>query len=179
MEIYDPHFQERRQFGGLRILEPALCQIYVPQSQKLLVYRGLIKNISLGGLYFSCDDEPPLKKDDIRHLIFDIIYNYYKLYRLKFHGLVVRTENNGAEFGVALKLLSDPLYYPLKEIDDGELPSLDKTRLLCQNYELYRKAYAVIKTTPDIRSDKVDHIKNRLSHNLYQIDTIKLAKILW
>jgi hypothetical protein len=92
---------------------------------------------------------------------------------------VVRTENIGSQFGVALKLLSDPIYYPLKDIDDRELPFLDKTRLLCQNYELYRKAYEIIKTTPDIRIDKIDHIKNHLHHNLYQIDPIKLAKILW
>jgi len=179
MEMQTPHFPERRQFGRLKISEPSLCQVYVPQFRKLLVYRGLIKNISLGGLYFVCDDRPPLKKDDIRHLIFNVIYNYHKLYRLKFHGLVVRTENDGAQFGVALKLLSDPIYYPLKDIEDGELAFLDKTRILCQNYELYRKAYEVIKATPDIRIKIIDNIKNCLDHNLYQIDPVELARILW
>jgi hypothetical protein len=179
MEIQVPHSQEKRQFGSLKISEPSLCQVYVPQSRKLLVYRGLIKNISLGGIYFVCDEKPPLKKDDIRYLIFNVIYNYHKLYRLKFHGLVVNIEIIGSQFGVALKLISDPIYYPLKDIDDNELPFLDKTRILYQNYELYRRAYEVIKTTPNIRIDKIDNIKNRLSHNLYQVDPIKLAKILW
>jgi hypothetical protein len=130
-------------------------------------------------MYFVCDEKPPLEKDDIRHLIFNVVHNYHKMYRLMFHALVVRTENQNHQFGIALKLLSDPIYYPLKEIEDGELPSLDKTRILYKYYQLYRKAYEIIKTTPDIRIDKVKNIKNRLDHNLYQIDPIKLAKILW
>lgn len=177
MEIQVPHFQERRQLGRIKIPEPTLCQIYVPHSRKLIVYRGLIKNISLGGIYFVCDEQPPLKRDNIRYLIFNIIYNYQKIYRLTFHGLVVRTENVSSQFGIALQFLSDPVYYPIKTIDE-ELPYVDKIRILYQNYDLYRKAYEIVRKTPEIRTDKINNIKNCLDHNLYQIDQKKLARAI-
>ena len=176
MEIQIPTFQEKRQLGRIKISEPTPCQVCLPRSRKAREYRGLIKNISLGGIYFVCDEKLPLEKDDKRHLIFNIIYNYQKVYRLKLNGLVVRTEGGDSQFGVALKFLSDPVYYHLSEIQSGELPFLDKTRILYQNYDLYKKAYEVIKTAPDKRTDKINNIKNRLGHNLYQIDQTKLAQ---
>jgi hypothetical protein len=175
MEIHVPPFKEKRQFGRIKIPEPTLCQVYFPKSRKIKGYRCVIKNISLGGIYFVCDENPPLEKDDIRHLIFNVIYNYRKIYRLKFHVVVVRTENKGSQFATALKFLSDPIYYPLDESNGSELPSLDKIRILYQNYQLYRKAYEIIKMTPEIRTEKIDNITKRLEHNLYQIDRITLA----
>jgi hypothetical protein len=177
MEIQVPHFQERRQFGRIKIPGPSLCQIYVPHSRKLIVYRGQIKNISLGGIYFICDEQPPLTRDNIRYLIFNIIYNYQKIYRLTFHGLVVRTEMVSSQFAIALQFLSDPVYYPIKTIDE-ELPYVDKIRIMYQNYDLYRKAYETVEETPEIRTDKINNIKNRLEHNLYQIDQTKLARAM-
>jgi hypothetical protein len=168
---------QRRQFGRLNIPQPALCQLYVPTDRERKGYKGLIKNISLEGVYFVCDEKPPLKKDDIRHLIFNIIYDFRKIFRLKFHGLIMRTENNDSQFGVAFKSLSDPIYYPLKEIKD-QIPSLDKMRLMYQNYDLYKKAHELIQNTPDIRTAKIDNIKSRLDHNLYQIDPTKLARFM-
>jgi hypothetical protein len=170
-----PPFREKRQYGRIRIPEPTLCQVYIHKSRKLMVYRGLIKNISLGGMYFICNEKLPLEKDDIRHLIFNVIYNYKRIYRLKFRATVVRIENTGSQFATALKFLSDPIYYRLEKSDDSLSPSLDKIRILYQNYQLFRKAYDVIKTTPEIRPEKIDNIKKRLEHNLYQIDQIKLA----
>jgi len=168
-------YQERRRFGRIKISEPTPCQVCIPKSGKIREYRGLIKNISLGGIYFVCNEKIPLEKDDIRHLIFNVIYCYQKIYRLKFHGLVIRTDYKDSQFGVALQLLSDPVYYPLGEIKDGEFPYMDKTRILYQNYELYKMAYEVVKRTPIIRTEKIDSIKKRLAHKLYQIDKNKLA----
>jgi hypothetical protein len=73
MKIQIPDHQEKRQFGRVKIPEPKVCQVYVPQSQKLWENQGIIQNISLGGIYFLCDEEPPLEKDDIRHLLLGAI----------------------------------------------------------------------------------------------------------
>ena len=178
MEIQIPTFQEKRQLGRIKISEPTPCQVCLPRTRKTREYRGLIKNISLGGIYFVCDEKLPLAKDDKWHVIFNILSNYQKIYRLKFHGLVVRTESRDAQFGVALQFISDPMYYPLREVQSGTHPFLDKTRILYQNYDLYRQAYEVIKATPDMRTEKIDSIKNRLDHNVYQVDQIKLARIM-
>jgi hypothetical protein len=174
MEIQIPTFQEKRQFGRIKIFEPTPCQVWVPRSKKIKEYRGLIKNISMGGIFFVCDEKLPLEKDDIRHLIFNVIYNYQKIYRLKVHGLVVRTETVNSQFGIALKFLSDPMFYLLNKID-SELPFMDKIRIMYQNYDVYRKAYDIIKTTSDARNDKIKKITKRLNHNLYRIDQRKLA----
>ena len=130
-----PPFKEKRQFGRVKIFEPTVCQVYVLQSRELRGYRGLIKNISLEGIYFVCDEKPPLEKNDIRHLIFNVIYNHINIYRLIFHALVVRTKNAGSQFGVTINFLSDPIYFPLKVID-RELPFLDKIHIMYQNYRL-------------------------------------------
>jgi hypothetical protein len=169
MEIQIPTFQEKRQFGRINIFEPTPCRVWIPRSKKIKEYRGLIKNISLGGIFFVCDEKLPLGKNDIRHLIFNVIYNYQKIYRLKFHALVVRAENVGCQFGAALKFLSNPIYYPLKETDSSELPFFDKIRIMYQNYQLYRKTYEVIKRTPDIRGEMINNIKKRIDQDLYKI----------
>jgi hypothetical protein len=183
MKIQLPPFREKRQFGRVNISQPTLCQVYVPQSRKLRGYRGIIQNISLGGIYFVCDEKPPLEKGDIQHLIVNVIYNSHKIYRLIFHGLIVRTENRGSEnrgsqFAAALKFLSNPIYYPLKNIKDKDLPFLDKTRIMYQFYELNKKAYEIIKQTPDIRTERINDIKRRIDQDLYKIEHNKLAQYI-
>jgi Anti-sigma-28 factor, FlgM/PilZ domain len=176
MKIQIPPFKEKRQFGRIKIPESTICQVYVPHSRKTIRgYRGLIQNISLGGIYFVCDENPPLEKDDIRHIVFDVIYNYNKIYRLIFHSLVVRTESEASKFAVALKLLSDPIYYSLKVIKDGELPFLDNVRIMYQNYDLYRKAYKTINETKEIRHNKIKEIKKSIDQGLYKIEYGQLA----
>ena len=169
-----PPFKEKRQLGRVKIIEPTICQVYIPQSREFKRYPGLIKNISLGGIYFVCYEKLPLEKDDIQHLIFNVIYDHQKIYRLNFHALAVRTENWGSKFGVAIKFLSDPIYYPLKEID-RELPFLDKIRIMYQNYGLYRKVHEIIKKTPEIRNELIDNIKNLIDQDLYKMDQIEIA----
>jgi hypothetical protein len=179
MEIHLPPFQEKRQFGRVIIPEPAISQVYVPQSQKLWENQGIIQNISLGGIYLFCDEEPPFGKDAIRHLILDAVHNDKKIYRLQFHGVIVRIEDrlrNSPQVAIALKFLSDPLYYPLTATNYGELPVLDKVRLMYQHYRLNLKAHEIIQGTPDIRTQRIEQIKKRVKQNLYGIEPEKLAR---
>ena len=170
-------FHEKRQFERIEIPESIVCKIYIPQSQKLWGNQGKIKNISLGGIYFTCDEKPPLEKNDIRHLIIDALYNEQKLYRLEFHGLVVRIEKRGSQFGVAVKFLADHIYYPNLENKTGHFLGLDKNRILNQHFQLYKKAYEIIKKAPDLRNKKVKNIKERIDQNLYEIHTKDVMKI--
>ena len=179
MEIQVPPFLEKRQFGRITISEPQICQVHVPKSQELWVNQGIIRNICLEGIYFISDSQPPLEKNEINNLTFDILYNDQKMYQLKFHVLVVRTEykqQDYPQYGVALKLLSDPIYIQLKEINSKDFPLLDKTRILYQNYQLNRKAYEIIKNTPEVRSEKITSIKARIDQGLYKIESDKLAQ---
>jgi hypothetical protein len=171
MLIQDPHFQKKRQFERIEIPESTLCKIYVLQSQELWESLIKIKNISLGGIYFVCDENPPFKKDDIRHIILDALQNDQKLYRLEFHGLVVRTENCGSQFGVAVKFLSEPIYYRMNENNHGDILRFDKTRILYQHFQLFKKAYEIIMRTPEIRSEMVLNIKKRIDQDLYKTHT--------
>jgi hypothetical protein len=165
---------EKRQFGRIKIPENALCEAHILQAQKGMTYRGRIKNISIGGIYFVCDEKPLLVKNDVRHWIF-LILNNCQIYQLDFHALVVRTEKDSDQFGVALKFLSDPVYCPLVELKDNESPFLDKISIMYQNYRLCKKAHEIIKQTPEIRTEKINSIKKLLDQNSYQIDLKELA----
>jgi hypothetical protein len=169
------HFKEKRQFGRIKIHENSLCEVHIPQAQKRMVYRGRIKNISLGGIYFVCEEKPLLEKNDIQLLIFLVLYNCQKIYQLNFHALVVRTEKSSDQFGVALKFLADPIYCPLEEIEASESPFLDKTRVMYQNYLLCKKVDEIIKQTPDTRIEKINNIKKLLDKNSYKINLIELS----
>lgn len=179
MEIQIPPFQEKRQFGRIKISEPQICHVQVPQSQNFWKNHGIIRNICLEGIYFICDSPPPLEKNEINNLTLDILYNDQRIYRLKFHGLVVRTEDNQADcsqFAVALKFLSDPVYIQLKEVNYREFPFVDKTRLLYQYYQLNRKAHEIIQKTPEIREERINSIKERIDKGLYKIEPEKLSQ---
>jgi hypothetical protein len=179
MEIQIPPFRERRQFGRINIPEPTISHICVPHSRQLWQNQSIIQNISLGGIYFLCDEEPPFAKDDIRNIILDVVHNDQRIYRLKFHGSIVRIEpgqRDASQVAIALKFLTDPIYYPFKNLNYGVSPSLDKTRVMYQYYHLNRRAYEIIKGTPDIRTQKTYHIKQRLNQNLYEIEPAKLAQ---
>ena len=82
---------ERRQFGRINISEPRVCHVHLPQSQELWIGQGLLVNISLGGFYFVCDQQPPISKDDICYLTFVTPHSDIENYHFGFHVLVVRT----------------------------------------------------------------------------------------
>lgn len=181
MEIQIPPFQEKRQFGRVKIPQPKLWHVYVPQSHKIWENRGIIQNISLGGIHCLFAEEPPLDKDDAKELTFDAIYNDQKIYRLKFHGSIVRIEDGPldcSQVTVAFKFLSDPIFYPLTQINQAEMPSLDKIRILYQYYALSRKAYEIIQRTPEVREGKITDVKERIDQGLYKIESDKLAQSL-
>jgi anti-sigma28 factor (negative regulator of flagellin synthesis) len=164
--------RERRQFGRIKVCEPRICQVSLPQSRELWSDQGTLVNISLGGMYFVCERKPPLKKNDIRFFSFDRVGPELDDYHLGFRVLVVRTEYqqlNSPQFGVALKIISDPIYYQFNQSDNRKITSLDKPRLMYQYYNLNRKAHEIITNTSEIRDDKIDNIKKYLDKGAYQI----------
>jgi len=151
----------------------------MPQTHQLWESQSIIQDISLGGIYFVCDSQPPFEKDDIRHLTFDTVHNDQKIYRLKFHIQVVRTEEGQpdlSQFAVAIRFLSDPIYFPLNEINLREFPALDKTRIMYQYYGLNRMAYEIVQKTPEIRTDKINNIAKRLKQEIYRVRSDKLVQ---
>ena len=147
MIIQEPLFKEKRQFGRIKIPVPTQCFVCMSQLEELLAFPGIIKNISLGGLYFVCDDELPIEKGDSRELIFDFLYNDQKIYRLIINGFIARIKKKAGDqpgFGIAIKFLSDPMYYSLDEINYNGHPSTDRIRLMYQHYQLFRKVYEII-----------------------------------
>jgi anti-sigma28 factor (negative regulator of flagellin synthesis) len=172
-------FPERRRFGRIKISEPRICHIHLPQSQELWTDRGILMNISLGGIYFACDRQPPLKKDDIGYLTFDTPYSDPEKHHFGFHVLVVRTEHrqlDSPQFAVALRILSTPIYYHHPETNKRESGSLDKPRIMYQYYELNRKAYEIIANAPEIRTDKINDIKEYIEKGSYNVQSEKVTQ---
>jgi Anti-sigma-28 factor, FlgM/PilZ domain len=164
--------RERRQFGRIKVCEPRICQVHLPQSRELWSEQSTLVNISLGGMYFICDRQPPLEKNDIRFLSFARLDPDLDNYHLGFRVLVVRTEYqqlDSPQFGVALKIISDPIYYQFNESDDRKITYLDKPRLMYQYYNLNRKAQEIVINTPEIRSDKIDNIKKYIDKGSYPV----------
>ncbi|MBM4302525.1 MAG: PilZ domain-containing protein [Deltaproteobacteria bacterium] len=170
---------ERRRFGRIQISEPRVCHIHLPHSQELWTDQGILVNISLGGIYFVCDRQPPLEKDDIRYLTFDTPHPDHDNYRFGFHVLVVRSEQRQfdiPQFAVALRIISDPIYHSLQDRNKGEFTSLDKSRLMYQYYDLNKKAYEIITNTPEIRSEKTRNIKHFIDRGYYKIKSAKVTQ---
>jgi hypothetical protein len=136
-------------------------------------------NISLGGIYFLCDRQPPLEKNDIRYLTFDTPYPNPENNHFGFHVLVVRTEQRQLDlpqFAVAVRILSTPIYYPLPEANKRESTPLDKPRLMYQYYDLNRKAYDIIAKTPEVRTDKVKYIRRYIETGSYNVQPEKVTE---
>jgi anti-sigma28 factor (negative regulator of flagellin synthesis) len=170
---------ERRQFGRIKISEPRICHVHMPKSQELWTDRAILMNISLGGIYFVCDRQPPLKKGDVRYLTFDTPYPNHENHHFGFHVLVVRTELrqlDPPQFAVALRILSDPIYYPLQETNKRDVTSFDKPRIMYQYYDLNKKAYEIITNTPEIRTEKIKNIKEFIMQGSYNVKSEKISQ---
>ena len=138
-------------------------------------------NISLGGIYFLCDKQPPLEKDDIRFLTLDTPYSDPETHHLGFHVLVVRTEQRQLDphqFAVALRIISDPIVYSLREPNKREFALLDKPRIMYQYYDLNKRAYKIISNTPEIRTDKIKDIKAYIERGSYKVTPEKVTQSL-
>ena len=160
MKIQYPPFKENRQFGRVRIPVPTKCLIFLPQFSEFLEYPGIIKNISLGGIYFVCEEALPIKKGDVQDLIFDVLYNDHKIYRLIINAFVVRIEKGQSDqslWTIALKFLSEPIYCSLEEINYNDFSVRDKIRLLYQHYRLFRKAVDTVQRKLVFKMDGPTH----------------------
>jgi anti-sigma28 factor (negative regulator of flagellin synthesis) len=170
---------ERRQFGRIHISEPRTCHVRLPQSQELWTGQGLLVNISLGGFYFVCDRQPPMAQDDMCYLTFANPQGDIENYHFGFHVSVVRTgqiQNYQPQFALALKIISAPVYYAPDEKDQPEVTSVDKPRLLYQYYDLNKKAYEIITNTPDIRTEKINKLKQFIDKGSYSINYARITQ---
>jgi anti-sigma28 factor (negative regulator of flagellin synthesis) len=173
------HPDERRQFGRIHISEPRICHVHLPQSQELWTGQGLLVNISLGGFYFVCDRQPPIEKDDICYLTFATPQADLENYHFGFHVSVVRTgkmQLNYPQFVLALRIISEPVYYSAIENNKREVTSLDKPRILYQYYDLNKKAYEIITNTPDVRTEKIKNIKKFIEAGSYKVNSEKITQ---
>ena len=170
---------ERRQFGRIQISEPRICQVHLSQSQELWTGQGLLVNISLGGFYFVYDQQPPIAKGDICYLTFATPHSDLENYHFGFHVSVVRTSQMQLcypQFGLALKIISEPIYYSPYEDRKREITSLDKPRILYQYYDLNIKAYEIIINTPDVRTEKINNVKNFIEKGSYEVTPEKITQ---
>ena len=170
---------ERRRFGRIKVSEPRICHIYLPQSKEIWTERGILMNISLGGIYLVCDRQPPLEKNDIRYLSLDTPYNDPENHHLGFQVLVVRTEHRQLEpqqFAVALRIISTPTYYPVQGPQHRGFTSWDKARIMYQYYDLNKKAYEIITNTTEIRSEKIKNIEEFIRQGSYNVKSEKVSQ---
>ena len=172
---------ERRRFGRIHIFEPRRCNIHLPQSKELWTDQGILVNISLGGIYFVCDRQPPLGKDDICYLTLDNPYADPKDHYLGFHVLVVRSEQVNvhlSQYAVALRIISDPIYYSSDKNNKGQNHSLDKLGIMYQYYDLNKKAYEVVMNTSEIRNEKINNIKEIIENGSYDVKPDRVTQSL-
>ena len=170
---------ERRWFGRLKIAEPRICHAYLPQSQELWTDQGILVNISLGGIYLICNKQPPFEEDDIGFITLDTAYSDPAAHHLGFHVSVVRTEQrqiDPLQFALALRIISAPIFYPLRETNKREINLLDKTRIMYQYYHLNKKAHEIISHMPDIRTEKINNIKTDIEEGSYKITSDKVTQ---
>jgi hypothetical protein len=170
---------ERRQFGRIHISEPRICHVHLPQFQELWTGQGLLVNISLGGFYFVCDQQPPVAKGDICYLTFATPHADRENYHFGFHVSVVRSGQMQLyypQFALALKIISEPIYYSPYEHGKREITSLDKPRILYQYYDLNTKAYEIITNTPDVRTEKVNKIKKFIENGSYEVKSEEITQ---
>ncbi len=99
---------ERRRFPRLNTSLRMLYHVCYPESGEIWSGQGLLKNISLGGLYFTSEAPLPLEVGHIRDFHFDITVpprgDYDSNEALR--GRVVRVEEPGlksASLGIALQ----------------------------------------------------------------------------
>ena len=102
----------------------------MPHSQELWTGQGILVNISLGGIYLVCDQQPPIEKNDICYLTLDSPDSETENSYFRFHVSVVRTgkmQLDHAQFALGLKIISEPVYFSPHEDNKREITSFDKT----------------------------------------------------
>ncbi len=104
--------EEMRQHERLSALIPLSYQVSKLESEESWQGEGLLKDISFGGVYFTCETPMPLERGQIRNFVIVTAApreHLSQASRLTARGIVVRVERpapNGATFGIAIKFLS-------------------------------------------------------------------------
>ena len=94
------------------------CQVSLLESERSWDGAGTLKNISFGGVYFTCDDPLPLEVGQIRNFSLNPATpgdKLRQLSRLSARGLVVRVERpapDQAALGIAVKFLTPLQLFP-------------------------------------------------------------------
>lgn len=101
---------ERRKFPRMVMNLPMEYQIHLPDSDEYSTGKGVLANISQGGMYFKCCPPLALENGDIRDFIIDATPMARYTSRLTALGKVVRIEppeKNSSDFGIAVQFLSN------------------------------------------------------------------------
>jgi hypothetical protein len=102
---------EKRRFPRLNTALPVGFQVSCPESGEKWSGEGILRNISMGGLYFTCQEPLPLEVGHIRDFTFDTATPPRASppeVELTLRGRVMRVEQPGLEaapFGVALQFV--------------------------------------------------------------------------
>ena len=105
---------EKRRFPRFNTSLPAMYHVRNPKSGEIWSGQGLLKNISIGGIYFTSEAPLPLEVGQIRDFDFDFDFDTPTPPRvdcyadLTLRGRVVRIEQPGLEsarFGIAVQLV--------------------------------------------------------------------------
>jgi len=126
-----------------------------------------------------CDRQPPLEKNDIRYVTLGTPNTDPENHHLGFQVLVVRTEHRQLEphqFAVALRIISDPIYYPLQGTNQRDFTSSDKARIMYQYYDLNKKAHEIITNTPEMRTEKIKDFKEYIEKGSYNVQSEKVTQ---
>lgn len=94
---------------------PMECEIHMPDTQQSWASRGLLKNISQGGLYFECEAAPQLKRGNVAEFIFATTPPKCSFIDspIKTQAVIKRIDHRVAgafKFGVAIQFLSGPVF---------------------------------------------------------------------
>jgi hypothetical protein len=98
---------ERRKFARMYINLPMEYQIHLPDSGEFSAGKGVLKNVSQGGMYFKCPSRLALKAGDLADFTIDTTPLMRYTSRLRASGKVVRTEKDSFDFGIAVQFLSN------------------------------------------------------------------------
>ena len=104
--------EEMRQHERLYAHIPLSYQVSEPESEESWQGEGILKNISFGGVYLTCETPPHLEPGQIRNFVIVTAAARDQLLqasRLTALGVVVRVEKpgpNNAVCGIAIKFLS-------------------------------------------------------------------------
>jgi hypothetical protein len=117
---------EDRQFSRMNMPIPMNYRIHISEtSEGLWIGQGVLKNLSKGGAFFTCEDPLALAMGNSGTFTISIISlspDFPVRYHIVFKGLVKRIEpptEAATGFGVAVQLLSPMALLPKDQVPSG------------------------------------------------------------